>query len=91
MLAPKNLKVGDTFDDDGVKRVVTEVIPFIGYKTEIITSSGVKKEEIAPTKKDVEIANLEDKGIKELQEMCKAKGLSIRGTKAEVIERLRSN
>lgn len=84
MLAPKNLKVGDTFNDNGVIRRVTEVIPFVGYKTEI-TSSGVK---IAEEKKEVS-DDLDGKTIKELQDMCKEKGLSIRGTKMEVIKRLR--
>lgn len=93
MLAPKGLKVGDVFVEDGVKKEVTEVIPFIGYNTKVITRDSVKKDKITDVIEEIkdEIPDYEEMTIKELQALCKEKGLSIRGTKYEVIERLRSN
>jgi len=89
MFAPKDLKIGDVFTDEfGEKFKVTEILPRIGYNVVKITDSNVKT---TPQKEKETSSDLEDKGIKELQEMCREKGLSIRGTKADVIERLRSN
>lgn len=95
MLAPKNLKVGDTFKDEyGVTYKIKEVIPFIGYNAEI-TDEVVKNEKVTDVIEEKAYIpalenSYEDMSIKELQALCKDKGLSIRGTKAEVIARLRS-
>ncbi len=91
MLAPKNLKIGDIFTDGyGNKYKVKGIIPFVGYDTENVTE--ITKEDVkipeAKTEKD-NADNYEEMSIKELQQLCKDKGLSYRGSKAQVIDRLR--
>lgn len=91
MLAPKNLKVGDVFTDNyGVSWKITEIVDRIGYNA-VKVSKEITQTNVKTDSEKTPSDNLEDKGIKELQAMCKEKGLSIRGTKADVIERLRSN
>lgn len=100
MLAPKGLEIGDVFTDEyGITRKVTEVIPFVGYNSVVVSKEKVKaepkKEKITEVIEEKTYIpplenSYEDMGIKELQALCKDKGLSVRGTKAEVIERLRS-
>lgn len=84
-------KIGETFTMDGCS---FEVIGYdyegriVAKRVEGKTSAPIVTEE--KTKPiQAEEKNYEAMGIKELQSLCKEKGLTIRGSKAEVIERLK--
>lgn len=83
-------KIGEVFTMDGCS---FEVIGY-DYEGRIVAKRVEGKtsapkatvEEVKPIKAET---NYESMGIKELQALCKEKGLTIRGSKAEVIERLK--
>lgn len=97
-MIPNNLKVGDLFTMDGHTfkvlgrdyegRYTSQRVADATPSVEKITKAYVKVEEIKSeeiTKADV---NYDEMPIKDLQELCKKRGLAIRGTKADIIKRL---
>ncbi len=89
-MIPSNPKIGDRFVD----RVEREVIGF-DYEGRIVSKVVGA---IAPTPIEIKVEekktevvgeDYESMSIKALQNICKEKGLTIRGSKAEVIERIK--
>lgn len=87
-------KIGETFTMDGLS---FEVIGF-DYEGRIIakrvegkisTPKAIIEEEKPIQAEENTTEDYESMGIKELQALCKEKGLTIRGSKAEVIQRLK--
>ena len=86
----KGLKVGDTFTDGGYEYKITSVCDNGNYISSLVgkASEGVK----TPKVEVVEVAEdkpLEDIDYASLKKMAKEKGISAKGSKEEVIERLR--
>lgn len=89
-MIPSNPKIGDRFMDvvlhevigfDYEGRIVSKVV---GAENSVPTPVEIKAKETKPIGEDYESMS-----IKELQNICKEKGLAIRGSKAEVIERIK--
>lgn len=80
-------KLGEIFSMDGHSFEV------IGYDYEgRVIAKRVESKISAPLvmeEPENDITNYESMGIKDLQALCKEKGLTIRGSKADVIERLK--
>lgn len=88
------MKIGDIIKKDGLCYKVTDIIEysFGTYPNTILVGSDVKavNEPVKAIEEPIkEVVDYESMGIKDLQTICKEKGLPIRGTKAEVIERLK--
>lgn len=90
-MIPKGLKVGDTFVDDGRTYKVVKVVgenyesAWVGATPPItLVADNTEKEEI--TSEDV---NYEDYPYATLKKMCAEKGLDAKGSKADLIERLK--
>lgn len=98
-MIPKNMKIGDTFVDDGYTYVVDKIVP-LGYESHRITSGNVKVEQ--PTKaENIKVSEEETPSITEggvnkysktqvnrmpnskLEEVCKELGLEV-GTGTEM-------
>lgn len=102
MLAPKGLKVGDTFKDElGIRKVI-EVGQINGiecYNSILVTGEPEKVEipvlkveepEVEETKaEEPKELDYDSMTLKELQNLAKERGLAIRGSKQDVIDRLR--
>lgn len=90
-MIPNNLKVGETYKYNG------NVYEVIGHDYEgrivskVVGANAPTPIEIKVEEKKPEVVgeDYESKSIKELQSLCKEKGLIVRGSKAEVIERLK--
>ena len=96
MLAPKGLKVGDTFKDElGIRKVVeVGYINGIECYNSILVTGEPEKVEIPVEMPKVEEPKAEELDydsmtLKELQNLAKERGLAIRGSKQDVIDRLR--
>lgn len=93
MFAPKGLKVGDTFKDEMGVRKVLEVGIVDGveaYTTVLMPDDTPVVESIAETiVPDEKELDYEEMTLKELQNLAKERGLAIRGSKQDVIDRLR--
>ena len=99
MLAPKGLKVGDTFKDElGIRKVIeVGYINGIECYNSILVTGEPEKVEIPVEMPKVEEPEAEEPKeldydsmtLKELQNLAKERGLAIRGSKQDVIDRLR--
>lgn len=93
-MIPSGLKIGDKFTDGNREFVVLEtnnlgyISKFVGF----VGKTASPTMEIVTEKKESksEAPDYESMGIRALQDICKAKGLTVRGSKAELIERLKS-
>lgn len=76
-MIPKNLKVGDLFEDGGVMHKVTKIVPE-GYESEVVNGDIIQ-----PEKED-----LNSVPYAQLKKMCAEKGLDATGSKSDLIARL---
>ena len=94
------MKIGDTFTDGNLKFKVIgfasgyPVSEFIGF-TDKITEEPVKEEQEEITEKPVkeeiteETVNYEDMQYAQLKKICAEKGISAKGSKQDLVDRLR--
>ena len=95
-MVKKGLKVGDTFTDNGLIYRITG-IHYLGYYiSELVgkAGSGVEtlKNETEERPKETEEpkeTTLEDMSYNDLKKLAKEKGVSAKGSKEEVVERLK--
>ena len=92
----KGLKVGDTFTDNGLIYRITGLHCLGYYISELVgkAGSGVEtlKTETEERPKETEEPKetaLEDMSYNDLKKLAKEKGVSARGSKEEVVERLK--
>ena len=93
MLAPKGLNIGDTFKDEmGLRKVIgfTEV-NYVKYYNTVLVTEETEKAPIVEQKSEETSTEVDydSMSLKELQNLCKERGLAIRGSKQDVIDRLR--
>lgn len=81
----KGLKIGDTFTDGSFLYKVTSYSENGNYISSLVGMAG---EGVKPEEEEKEVA-LEDMPYSELKALAKEKGVSAKGSKEEVIERLR--
>lgn len=67
------------FDDDRALEIIEK-----GFAVEVLE----EHEKIEYEPPQVELVKLSDLKVEDLREICKANGLTIRGTKEEIIERI---
>ena len=95
-MVKKGLKVGDTFTDNGLIYRITGIHCLGYYISELVgkAGSGVEtpknetEERPTETKEPKETA-LEDMSYNDLKKLAKEKGVSAKGSKEEVVERLK--
>lgn len=92
----KDLKVGDTFTDNGLIYRITGIHCLGYYISELVgkAGSGVEtlKNETEERPKETEEpkeTTLEDMSYNDLKKLAKEKGVSAKGSKEDLIERLR--
>ena len=92
----KDLKVGDTFTDNGLIYRITGIHCLGYYISELVgkAGSGVEtlKNETEERPKETEEpkdTTLEDMSYNDLKKLAKEKGVSAKGSKEEVVERLK--
>lgn len=92
----KGLKVGDTFTDNGLIYRITGIHCLGYYISELVgkAGSGVEtlKTEAEERPKETEEPKetaLEDMSYNDLKKLAKEKGVSAKGSKEEVVERLK--
>lgn len=92
----KDLKIGDTFTDNGLIYRITGIHCLGYYISELVgkAGSGVEtlKNETEERPKETEEpkdTTLEDMSYNDLKKLAKEKGVSAKGSKEDLIERLR--
>ena len=92
----KGLKVGDTFVDGKLLYKITSFDPQGNYISSLVGKAGeeikapkAKEEEKAIEPIVKETTSLEDMPYSDLKKLAKEQGVSAKGSKEEVIERLR--
>ena len=92
----KDLKIGDTFTDNGLIYRITGIHCLGYYISELVgkAGSGVEtlKNETEERPKETEEpkdTTLEDMSYNDLKKLAKEKGVSAKGSKEEVVERLK--
>lgn len=92
----KDLKIGDTFTDNGLIYRITGIHCLGYYISELVgkAGSGVKtlknETEERPTEtEEPKETTLEDMSYNDLKKLAKEKGVSAKGSKEDLIERLR--
>lgn len=86
----KGLKVGDTFTDNGLLYKITAIHELGYYVSSLVgKASDEAKAEIKEEPKVEKELSLEEMPYSELKKMAKEKGLSAKGSKEEVIDRLK--
>ena len=92
----KDLKIGDTFTDNGLIYRITGIHCLGYYISELVgkAGSGVEtlKDETEERPKETEEpkeTTLEDMSYNDLKKLAKEKGVSAKGSKEDLIERLR--
>lgn len=90
-MVKKGLKVGDTFTDGGLLYKITGIHELGYYISTLVGKAGVetsmdKEKEDAEVK---EITSLEDMPYSDLKKLAKEQGVSAKGSKEEVLQRLR--
>ena len=95
-MVKKGLKVGDTFTDNGLIYRITGIHCLGYYISELVgkAGSGVEtlKNETEERPKETEEPKetaLEDMSYNDLKKLAKEKGVSAKGSKEDLIERLR--
>lgn len=81
----KGLKVGDTFTDGGFLYKITSLDSNGNY---ISSRVGKASEDIKPVE-EVKEVDINDMPYSELKRLAKEKGVSAKGSKEELVERLR--
>lgn len=92
----KDLKIGDTFTDNGLIYRITGIHCLGYYISELVGKAGsgvetLKNEtEERPTEtEEPKETTLEDMSYNDLKKLAKEKGVSAKGSKEDLIERLR--
>lgn len=92
----KGLKVGDTFTDNGLIYRITGIHCLGYYISELVGKAGsgvetLKNEtEERPTEtEEPKETTLEDMSYNDLKKLAKEKGVSAKGSKEEIVERLK--
>ena len=92
----KDLKIGDTFTDNGLIYRITGIHCLGYYISELVGKAGsgvetLKNEtEERPTEtEEPKDTTLEDMSYNDLKKLAKEKGVSAKGSKEDLIERLR--
>lgn len=92
----KDLKIGDTFTDNGLIYRITGIHCLGYYISELVGKAGsgvetLKNEtEERPTEtEEPKETSLEDMSYNDLKKLAKEKGVSAKGSKEEVVERLK--
>lgn len=92
----KDLKIGDTFTDNGLIYRITGIHCLGYYISELVGKAGsgvetLKNEtEERPTEtEEPKETSLEDMSYNDLKKLAKEKGVSAKGSKEDLIERLR--
>ena len=95
-MVKKGLKIGDTFTDNGLIYRITGIHCLGYYISELVGKAGsgvetLKNEtEERPTEtEEPKETTLEDMSYNDLKKLAKEKGVSAKGSKEEVVERLK--
>lgn len=88
-MIPSELKLGDRFID-GNREFEVIGTSSLGYVSKFIGFVDKTAEPIKETVIKEDNPDYESMGIRTLQDICRDKGLTIRGSKSELIERLKS-
>ena len=95
-MVKKGLKVGDTFTDNGLIYRITGIHCLGYYISELVGKAGsgvetLKNEtEERPTEtEEPKETTLEDMSYNDLKKLAKEKGVSAKGSKEEIVERLK--
>lgn len=87
----KDLKIGDTFTDNGLIYRITGIHCLGYYISELVgkAGSGVETLKEERPKEEPKETALEDISYNDLKKLAKEKGVSAKGSKEDLIERLR--
>ena len=92
----KGLKVGDTFTDNGLIYRITGIHCLGYYISELVGKAGsgvetlkTETEERQTETEEPKETTLEDMSYNDLKKLAKEKGVSAKGSKEDLIERLR--
>lgn len=93
-MVKKGLKVGDTFTDNGLIYRITGIHCLGYYISELVGKAGsgvetLKNETEERPKEEPKETTLEDMSYNDLKKLAKEKGVSAKGSKEEVVERLK--
>ena len=93
-MVKKGLKVGDTFTDNGLIYRITGIHCLGYYISELVGKAGsgvetLKSETEERPKEEPKETTLEDMSYNDLKKLAKEKGVSAKGSKEEVVERLK--
>ena len=93
-MVKKGLKVGDTFTDNGLIYRITGFHCLGYYISELVGKAGsgvetLKNETEERPKEEPKETTLEDMSYNDLKKLAKEKGVSAKGSKEEVVERLK--
>ena len=83
----KGLKVGDTFIDGKLLYKIIDISPQGYYVSSLVGKAGEGME--TPKEEEVKDVNVEDMSFNDLRKLAKDKGVSTKGNKDELLERLR--
>ena len=92
----KDLKIGDTFTDNGLIYRITGLHCLGYYISELVGKAGsgvetlkTETEERPKKTEEPKETTLEDMSYNDLKKLAKEKGVSAKGSKEEVVERLK--
>lgn len=90
----KDLKIGDTFTDNGLIYRITGFHCLGYYISELVGKAGsgvetLKNETEERPNEEPKETTLEDMSYNDLKKLAKEKGVSAKGSKEEVVERLK--
>ena len=92
----KDLKIGDTFTDNGLIYRITGIHCLGYYISELVGKAGsgvetlkTETEERPKETEEPKETTLEDMSYNDLKKLAKEKGVSAKGSKEEVVERLK--
>ena len=92
----KDLKIGDTFTDNGLIYRITGIHCLGYYISELVGKAGsgvetlkTETEERPKETEEPKETTLEDMSYNDLKKLAKEKGVSAKGSKEDLIERLR--
>jgi len=83
----KGLKVGDTFDDENFKYKVTAIDTMGNYVSSLVGKASDGAE--TPKVEIEDESNYESIAYSDLKKIAKEKGISAKGSKEELIDRLK--
>ena len=85
----KDLKIGDTFTDNGLIYRITGFHCLGYYISELVGKAGSGVETLKNETEEPKETALEDMSYNDLKKLAKEKGVSAKGSKEDLIERLR--